>query len=120
MPRPTRMRALVAPGWSAISLSFIALFSFVDHADKVAHAGNHAAHGRIVGKRLPPADLVEAETDQRCALLARATLRAAGLLDRDGLAVALRGHRQLLTLPRLRRRRRRGGAIAASRPSCPA
>ena len=65
MPRPTRMRAFREPGLSAISLSFMTLLPFLDHADEVADLVDHAAHGRGVLQRAPAADLVEAEADQR-------------------------------------------------------
>src|ERR1700722_21040852 len=65
MPRPTRMRALRDPGRSAISLSFIWISSrLVDDANEMADLVDHPAHGRIVGQRLPPPDLVEPEADQ--------------------------------------------------------
>src|SRR5215510_605473 len=96
MPRPTRRRDLRAPGLSAISLSFIALSSLAslaDHADEVAHLGDHAACRRRVGQVLDPADLVEAEPDQGLALDAVAARRTGGLLNPDGLLV---GHAGLL------------------------
>src|SRR6478735_3576147 len=65
MPRPTRMRALWAPGLSAISLSFILPTSgLVDDADEMMDLVDHPARGGIVRQRLPPPDLVEAEADQ--------------------------------------------------------
>src|SRR5262247_502478 len=96
MPRPTRRRDLRAPGRSAISESFIALSSLAslaDHADEVAHLGDHAACRRRVGQVLDPADLVEAEPDQGLALDAVAARRTGGLLNPDGLLV---GHAGLL------------------------
>src|SRR5262245_28365085 len=120
MPRPTRRRALRAPGRSASSESFIvqvlvcryvigtggitkSVFalrldvrggsgSFVlDHADEVMHLGDHAAGHRRIGQFLHPADLVQAEPDQGLALNEMAPRRAAGLLDLDGLGFL--GHR---------------------------
>src|SRR5436190_13523439 len=71
IPRPTRMRALRAPGLSAISLSFMVdSSSLVDDADEMMNLVDHPAYRRIVRQRLPPPDLVEAEADQGGALLA--------------------------------------------------
>src|SRR5581483_478797 len=53
---------------------------------------DHSTHGRIVGQRLPPPDLVEPEPDQGGALLARPPDRAADLLDGDGLALFGHAH----------------------------
>src|ERR1700690_47136 len=79
MPRPTRMRSLVAPALSANSCSFISLsLGFVDDADEMLDLGDHAPDGRCVLEGLAPADA------------------AADLLDRDGLAFALLGHRLCL------------------------
>src|SRR5436190_6049096 len=50
MPRPTRIRALRAPGLSAIWLSFITNPSshFLIDAHQVAHLVDHAAHLRRI------------------------------------------------------------------------
>src|SRR5919107_2219488 len=70
MPRPTRMRFLVAPSLSRISLSFMTLSSLpVDNAHEVLDLLDHAAHRRGVDKRGGPVKLVEPEPDQRLALL---------------------------------------------------
>src|ERR1700737_3855993 len=87
MPRPIRMRALRAPGRSAISLSFMRFSSrLVDDANEMADFVDHPAHGRIVRQRLLSPDLIEPEADQGGTLLARPPDRAARLLDGDGLA----------------------------------
>src|SRR6476469_662502 len=59
MPRPTRIRPLVAPGLSRISLSFMTPVSLLglDHADEVAELGDHATHGRRVLEGRAAADL---------------------------------------------------------------
>src|SRR5215475_3889208 len=116
IPRPTRRRDLRAPGRSAISESFIALSSLAslaDHADEVAHLGDHAARRRRVGQVLDPANLVEAEPDQGLALDAVAARRAGGLLDPNGLLVGHAGP-PLSRWPA--RPRRRGGGPGASTP----
>src|ERR1019366_4104161 len=83
MPRPTRMRSLVAPALSANSCSFISLsLGFVDDADEMLDLGDHAPDRRRVLEGLAPADGVETEADQRGALIRRAADRAADLLDR--------------------------------------
>src|SRR5262245_58424702 len=97
MPRPMRTRTLRDPGLSLSSLSRIevrrsrclTLSSLVvDHPHEVADLGDHAAHGgRILG-RAPPAQLVEAEADQRLLLDLGPADGAADLLDRYGLAAS--------------------------------
>src|ERR687890_1412564 len=57
MPRPTRMRFLVEPSLSRISLSFMTFSSLpqalvvLDNAHEVLDLFDHAAHRRGVGKR---------------------------------------------------------------------
>src|SRR5690606_13356583 len=97
MPRPTRLRDLVAPSLSRSSLSFILSLlarrsGLVHDADEMLDAGDHAAHGRGVLERAAAMQLVETEADQRRALLGRAADRATDLLDRDGLSCRLLGH----------------------------
>ena len=53
------------------------------------HLADHAARRRIVRQFLDAADLVQPEPDQGLALRMMAPLRAAGLLDLDGLCVAM-------------------------------
>src|SRR5690606_7376749 len=93
MPRPTRVRALTAPGLSFSSLSFIASTRSlaVHDADEMADLGDHAAHGRGIRQGAPAPQLVEAETNQGLALVTGPADRAADLLDRDRLL--LPGHR---------------------------
>src|SRR5271156_3071391 len=81
MPRPTRIRAFVAPSLSLMPLSFMARSLLpVDDADEVRDLGDHAANGgRVEDARAPP-DLVEAEALQRRALILRPTDGAADLL----------------------------------------
>src|SRR5919107_2412093 len=91
MPRPTRMRFLVAPSLSRISLSFMTLSSLpVDNAHEVLDLLDHAAHRRGVGKRRGPMELVELQADQRLALLGVATDRGPDLLNGDGGGCCLR------------------------------
>src|SRR5918911_36366 len=69
MPRPTRMRSLVAPGLSEISFSFMApsLLPVFD-AHEVLDLLDHAAHRRGVGQGRDAMELVQPEADQRLAL----------------------------------------------------
>src|SRR4029079_1670723 len=93
MPRPTRMRAFREPARSAISLSFMSCSSgFVDDADEMGDLGDHPADRRRVGQCFAATNLVEAETDQRSALLGRTPDRAAGLLNDESLAFVFLGH----------------------------
>src|SRR5690606_7970035 len=95
MPRPTRLRALVAPSLSLSSLSFmIPLRSsgLVHDADEMLHRGDHAAHGRRILQRHAASHLVEAQTDQRRALTCRTADWASDLLDGDRLALLLLSH----------------------------
>src|SRR5690242_14967607 len=66
---------------------------------------DHSTHGRIVGQRLPPPDLVEPEPDQGGALLARPPDRAADLLDGDGLALFGHAHASAGSAASVSRRR---------------
>src|SRR5687767_11761850 len=87
MPRPTRMRFLVDPSLSRISLSFMAPSSLhVDDAHEVLDLFDHAADRRRVFQGRSPMQLVELEPDQRVALFRLAADRRADLLDREGLA----------------------------------
>src|ERR687890_698881 len=91
IPRPTRMRFLVEPSLSRISLSFMTLSSLlVDNAHEVLDLFDHAAHRRGVGKRRGPMELVELQADQRLALLGVATDRGPDLLNGDGGGCCLR------------------------------
>src|SRR5690606_12594732 len=123
MPRPTRMRSLLEPGLSLISLSFIELIllgsDLVHNADEVSHLGDHAANRRGILQRRTATDPVKAEADQRCTLISRTADRAAGLLDGNRLSGAFRflGHwsnpriqSALTPRPRLQLRRRDGPA----------
>src|SRR5690606_21227988 len=93
MPRPTRLRALVAPSRSLSSLSFMMWLlpcsRLVHDTDEVAHLGDHAAHGRGVLQRGAPVHLVQAKADQRRALVGGAADGAADLLDNERLARVL-------------------------------
>src|SRR5271155_575429 len=61
MPRPTRMRAFVAPSLSLMPLSFMAESSLaVDDADEMGDLGDHAANGGRVDEARAPPDLVQA------------------------------------------------------------
>src|SRR5262249_12579117 len=65
----------------------------VDDANEVTDLGDHAADRRSILQRRTATDAVEAEPDQRRALVFRPPVRAAGLLDRHGpLAGCLLGH----------------------------
>src|SRR3712207_682751 len=91
MPRPTRMRFLVEPSLSRISLSFMTLSSLpVDNAHEVLDLFDHAAHRGGVGKLGGPMKLVELQADQRLALLGVATDRRSDLLNGDGGGSRLR------------------------------
>src|SRR5215213_7233519 len=86
IPRPMRTRFLRDPGRSAIWLSFMSQSLLIaDHADEMLHFHEHAARRRIVGQFLDAADLVQPEPDQGLALGVMAPLRAADLLDLEGL-----------------------------------
>src|SRR6185295_8917378 len=100
-PRPTRIRFLRAPGLSEISFSFILHSrpvrpdgragkpSGFHDLDEMADLRDHAAYrGRVLEVTLAR-DLVQAETDQRCALRSLPALRAFHLLHADGF---LAGH----------------------------
>src|SRR5919107_4508184 len=92
IPRPMRMRALVAPSLSRISESFMTPSSLpvrgvVLDAHEVLDLLDHAAHRRGVGQGRGAADLVQAEPDEGLALLGLAADRRAGLLDRDRAAL---------------------------------
>src|SRR3712207_3479167 len=95
MPRPTRMRFLVEPSLSRISLSFMTFSSLpqalvvLDNAHEVLDLFDHAAHRRGVGKRRGPMKLVELQADQRLALLGVATDRRSDLLNGDGGSLSL-------------------------------
>src|SRR5919112_6599531 len=96
IPRPMRMRALVAPSLSRISESFMTPSSLpvrgvVLDAHEVLDLLDHAAHRRGVGQGRGAVQLVELEPDQRLALLGVAADRRADLLDLQGLA--FRSHR---------------------------
>src|ERR1700677_1330694 len=84
MPRPTRIRAFVAPSLSLMPLSFMARSSLaVDNAHEMRYFGDHAANGgRVFDARAPP-DLVEAETLERGALILRPANATAELLEGD-------------------------------------
>src|SRR3712207_3607924 len=87
IPRPTRMRFLVEPSLSRISLSFMTLSSLpVDDAHEVLDLFDHAAHSRRVFQGRSTVKLVELETHQRLALLGLAADRRSDLLNGDGLA----------------------------------
>src|SRR5690606_30787263 len=95
MPRPTRLRALVAPSLSLSSLSFmIPLRSsgLVHDADEMLHRGDHAAHGRRIFQRHAASHLVEAQAHQRRTLACRTADWASDLLDRERLALLLLSH----------------------------
>src|SRR3712207_2885604 len=88
MPRPIRMRALVAPALSRMSVSFTAPSLLpVDDAHEVLHLLDHAAHRRSVGQGRGAVELVELEAAQRLALLGIAAEGRADLLDRQGLTL---------------------------------
>src|SRR6476619_5772487 len=77
MPRPRRFLECVAPSLSLSSLSFMMFLlrsgsRLVDDADEVLHGRDHAAHRGVVLERAAATHLVEAEADQRGALLPRA------------------------------------------------
>ena len=69
----------------------------------------------VSGKILDAADLVQAETDQRLALVVMAALRAADLLKLDGL-VGLLPAIDFYSADATSPRRLRGGETAAWRP----
>src|SRR5947208_15224287 len=90
MPRPRRFLECVAPSLSRRSLSFIFVLlrfgsALVHDADEMLDGGDHAAHRRSVLQRALLVHLVEAEADQRRALLLRPADRRTDLLDGDGL-----------------------------------
>src|SRR5919107_1546828 len=100
IPRPTRMRFLVEPSLSRISLSFMTFSSLpVDNAHEVLDLFDHAAHRRGVGKRRGPMKLVELQADQRLALLGVATDRRPDLLNGDGGCCSLRLVCHCVSLP---------------------
>src|SRR3954451_20196275 len=84
MPRPTRMRSLVAPELSRISFSFMApsLLPVFD-AHEVLDLLDHAAHRRGVGQGRDAMQLVQPEADERLALLVVPADRRADLPDAD-------------------------------------
>src|SRR5947208_4017629 len=92
MPRPTRIRALVAPGRSANSFSFMTLILLLDDADEVTDFRHHTADRRVVGESFPSTNLVQSQAFERGALLPRSALRASHLLDDNGLALTLLRH----------------------------
>src|SRR5215213_3170480 len=124
MPRPTRMRPLMAPSLSLISFSFMMPSSArvrwgILDAHEVFDLLDHAAHRRGVGQGRGAADFVQPEPDEGLALLGLAADRRADLLDRDGAALVRLCHHRLLTPPRRRHRRHRprhDGGSAGPRP----
>ena len=85
IPRPTRMRFLVEPSLSRISLSFMTLSSLpVDNAHEVLDLFDHAADRRRVFQGRSTVKLVELETDQRLTLLGLTADRRTDLLNGDG------------------------------------
>ena len=80
-------RLACAPALSAIWLSFIGLLPYAfDDAHECATLAIMPRIAGVSGSVALAADLVEAEADQRRALVVLAADRAADLLDRDGLA----------------------------------
>src|SRR5215211_7178219 len=87
MPRPTRIRFLVAPSLSRMSLSFMAPSLTprgVFDAHEVLDLLDHAAHRRGVGQCRAAMQLVQPEANERLALAGVAADRRADLPDRDG------------------------------------
>src|SRR5690242_1356429 len=95
------------------SHGFVLLLRVADHAHEVLHLADHAAGRRCVRQIARAADFVETEPDQCLPLIEVAPLRAPHLLDLDSL-LSLSHARSLSRPPP--RHRRRGVAIAASRP----
>src|SRR5688572_16134604 len=103
MPRPTRTRLLRAPLLSRISLSFIVALAFafvapilveagikwdvrgglLGHRHHMLHPADHAADLRRVLQLNRLVHLVEAQADQRPALIGGAPDRRSGLGDLD-------------------------------------
>src|SRR3954454_18659588 len=84
MPRPTRIRFLVAPSLSRMSLSFMAPSLTprgVFDAHEVLDLLDHAAHRRGVGQGRDAMQLVQPEADERLALLVVPADRRADLPD---------------------------------------
>src|SRR3712207_2398784 len=109
MPRPTRTRLLRAPWLSRISFSFIVValaFAFVAlvrsgllrHRHHMLHLADHSADLRGIRQLDRLVHLVEAQPDQRLALVRRAADRGAGLGDLDGRHLALLRHRRGVSL----------------------
>src|SRR4051794_22870520 len=88
MPRPTRIRFLVAPSLSRISLSFIAPSSsrVVEDAHEMRDLSDHAANGGGVFELGDTVKLVQLQAHQRLALGGLAADRRTDLLDADSLA----------------------------------
>src|SRR5579883_212263 len=103
-----------SPFWIPAFAGMTALNSVVRDLFHDAHEmrdlGDHAAYSRRIDHGGAPADPIEAEADQRLALLGAPADGAADLLDGDFLAFA---HGASLRNPR-RRLRRPDAAIAAS------
>src|SRR5690349_19096111 len=96
IPRPRRFLECVAPSLSRRSLSLMFLIlrlrsGLVHDADEVLDGSDHAAHRMGVFQRAALVHLVQAEADQRRALLLRPADRRTDLLDGDGLGSFL-GH----------------------------
>src|ERR1019366_4258316 len=87
MPRPTRMRFLLAPGLSERSLSFTICppSLLADNFDEMRHLGDQAAHGRRILESPAPPDSGQAQADEGLALPIGTSGGAPGLLDGDGL-----------------------------------
>src|SRR5215469_6447665 len=111
------MRSFVAPGLSLNSFSFIvqilgrrvALLApfrvnwyavLFDDADQMRNFIDHATDRRVVGDDLAAVHLIQAEADERLALIERPADRAADLLDRQRfLCGCLRGFSHRYRLP---------------------
>src|SRR6202167_5675348 len=128
IPRPMRFRVLRAPGRPASSCSFIVSFPlrpllqgggahlFFHHADKVRDFRDHAARLGRVDEFRDTADFVQPQANQRLALAVMPAQRAAGLLDRDGLArFVFSGHRLLPSFNRPPARPLHRGVVPAVR-----
>src|SRR6185369_2101261 len=86
------------------------LFRVADDPHQVLHLADHAASSLVIRQIAHAADFIEAKSNQRRALIVVPPLRAAHLLNLDGLLCL--SHALFLSRPRLPRRRHVGATAA--------